>query len=309
MTQIMSPSQPLQLWLITDNKPGHRNQLEGLTNALAELKPIEHHWYDAGLTLSARLQTIVSMYKAVQIKKPDLIIAAGHNTHLLLLIGRFLFGGKSIVLMRPSLPLRLFDLALIPQHDGHFQQNNVISTLGAINKIKPCQTHDKTKGLFLIGGPSKHHGWNSRQMAEQIETIIDSAPDIRWKLTTSRRTPGDFLPLLNHLKKKLTIIPHTETGPDWLPNQLCESGFVWVSEDSVSMIYEGLTSGASTGLLEVPILKNGRIQQGIQDLLTANTLYRVNDWPNKTVIPQPTLHLNEARRCAKLILRHFNYAE
>ncbi|MDO8940069.1 MAG: mitochondrial fission ELM1 family protein [Methylicorpusculum sp.] len=305
----MSPSQPLQLWLINDNKPGHRNQLEGLANALADLKPLEHQWYDAGLSLSARFQTIVAMYKKAQIKKPDLIIAAGHKTHLLLLIGRFLFGGKSIVLMRPSLPLRLFDLALIPQHDGHFHQNNVISTLGAINKITPSQSHDKNIGLFLIGGPSKHHGWNSRQMAEQIETIIDSAPDIRWKLTTSRRTPGDFLPLLKHLNNKLAIIPHTETGSDWLPDQLCESGFVWVSEDSVSMIYEALTSGASTGLLEVPILKNGRIQQGIQDLLTSKALYRVTDWLNKTNIPHSGLQLNEAHRCAELILKHFNYVE
>lgn len=305
----MNTSNPLQLWLITDNKPGHRNQLEGLTNALAEFIPLKHHWYDAGNTLPARYETIVTMFKEALLKKPDLIIAAGHNTHLLLLISRFLFGGKAIVIMKPSFPLRLFDLALIPQHDGHHRQSNVISTLGAINKIKPSKTHDKNIGLFLIGGPSKHYGWNSRQMAEQIETLIDSSPDIRWKLTTSRRTPDDFFPLLKQLNNKLAIIPHTETGPDWLPNQLCESGFVWVSEDSVSMIYEALTSGASTGLLEVPMLKNGRIQQGIQDLLTSKALYRVTDWLNKTNKPYSDLQLNEAQRCAELILKHFNYVE
>lgn len=35
------------LWLITDNKPGHRSQLQGLAQALAARGAVEAHWIDA----------------------------------------------------------------------------------------------------------------------------------------------------------------------------------------------------------------------------------------------------------------------
>ena len=41
------------LWLITDNKPGHRSQLQGLAQALAARTKVDAHWIDAPAGRSA----------------------------------------------------------------------------------------------------------------------------------------------------------------------------------------------------------------------------------------------------------------
>lgn len=252
---------------------------------------------------------LTAVKKGYQSPRPDFIIGAGHRTHFPMLLTRLLTGGKTIVLMKPSLPLSCFDLALIPAHDGDFNDANVVATEGVINKIPPSRDHDPTKGLFLIGGPSKHFGWDSANLALQIETVIHAQAEMTWQLTTSRRTPDTFLNHLDNLNHNIKLIPHTETDIDWLPRQLSEAGQVWVTEDSVSMIYEALTSGADTGLLELPKRKSGRIQRGIRQLLDKQSLFSYSDWLETQITSAPSTQLNEAQRCADLILNYFYNAE
>lgn len=295
-------AQPLNIWCFTDNKPGHRNQLQGLINALSTRRTVNSNWLQVDGSFWQKLKELRQHYK---VHAPDLILGAGHTTHKYLLLSRWLFGVKTVVLMKPSLPLSWFDLALIPEHDGRHSQANVITTRGVINQIKPGQQKNARKGLFLIGGPSKHYGWNNQQLAEQITAIVSAYPELDWQLTTSRRTPEDFLAYLPSKTKNLTITPHTECNPSWLPQQLSDAGPVWVTEDSVSMIYEALTAGAITGLLEVPIIKPGRLQQGIKSLLQDALLFRYSDWLKHPAIKPRPVQLNEADRCAELILKDF----
>ncbi|MGR9115831.1 MAG: mitochondrial fission ELM1 family protein [Gammaproteobacteria bacterium] len=297
---------PISIWAFTDNKPGHRNQLEGLVNALAERRPLNCAWIPVDGSCRSILTRLIKLFRT---QRPDFVIGAGHNTHKYLLLSRLLTGGKTIVLMKPSLPLSWFNLILIPAHDLASPTNNIITTQGVINKIKPSQNLDFTKGLFLIGGPSKHHDWDNASLALQIETIINAQPDIRWQLTTSRRTPAGFIEHLDKVKDKLKLIPHTDTDADWLPRQLSETGQVWVTEDSVSMIYEALSSGASTGLLEIPSPKPGRVQRGIKQLLNNKTLFSYSEWLKTQKITPSSIRLYEAQRCADLILAYFNHAE
>jgi len=295
-------AQSLNIWSFTDNKPGHRNQLQGLVNALSERCAVDCIWLPVEGCFWHRLQDLRKHYKQ---HAPDLILGAGHTTHKYLLLSRWLFGGKTLVLMKPSFPLSWFDCVLIPEHDGQYRQANVIATRGVINQIKPKQQKNDCKGLFLIGGPSKHYGWNNQHLAQQITTILSVYPDLDWQLTTSRRTPEDFLAHLPRDNKNLTIIPHTECTADWLPQQLSDAGNVWVTEDSVSMIYEALTAGALTGLLEVPVIKSGRVQQGIKTLLQDKLLFHYSDWLKQPAIKPHYAQLNEANRCAELILKDF----
>ena len=98
-------------------------------------------------------------------------------------------GGKLIALMRPSLPLGWFDLCVIPQHDRPPARANVVATRGVLNTACPSPERAADKGLFLIGGPSKHHGWDTPGLLAQIDAILADTPTMRWTLTTSRRTP------------------------------------------------------------------------------------------------------------------------
>jgi len=308
MNQSLKLSKPLSIWAFTDNKPGHRNQLEGLINALSERRALTTTWMSVNTQQHSLLKTLIKAYHHFKIQRPDLIIGAGHRTHFYLLICRLLYGGKTIVLMKPSLPLSKFDLVLIPEHDGEFSVTNVISTQGVINKIKPAPNPDPLKGLFLIGGPSKHHLWDSRQVAAQIATIAEAQPQIQWQLATSRRTPPDFAQHIKNIGTTITITLHSEADSGWLPRQLSNCSHVWVTQDSVSMIYEALTSGAHTGILEIPALhSNSRVQHGINLLLKNKALFSYSDWVENTKQNLSPVKFNEADRCADLILSHFNY--
>ena len=107
------------VWLIHDEKPGHCNQLLGLTQAFAELAPVEVCEIRAPSRASS-LATLFAKSFALgnQLSKPDLVVGAGHSTHLAILAARRAHGGKAVVLMKPSLPTSLFDLCIVPKHDG-----------------------------------------------------------------------------------------------------------------------------------------------------------------------------------------------
>ena len=82
------------LWLITDNKPGHRSQLHGLAQALAARTAVEAHWIDAPAGRSALWQWVRGSFPlGAGLPDPDLILVAGHRTHLTGLAARRARGG------------------------------------------------------------------------------------------------------------------------------------------------------------------------------------------------------------------------
>lgn len=94
------------IWRLLDGKPGHENQTLGLVNALKRVTrcacidiPVD----EAG---SALLHYMTASWpRGAGLLKPDLIFGAGHATHLHMLAARRAHGGKTIVLMQPSLPV------------------------------------------------------------------------------------------------------------------------------------------------------------------------------------------------------------
>jgi len=131
---------------------------------------------------------------------------------------------------------------------------------------------------------------------------------VEWTLSSSRRTPADFLDALRRLRfLNLKAVHHEDTGPDWVPEHLAEAGTVWVGEDSVSMVFEAVTSGAAVGLLELPQLGADRITRGMDALVAQGLVTRFSDWePTELLRPVPE-QLNEAARTAGIIeQRWFN---
>ncbi len=294
---------PLIIWRFSDGKAGHDNQSRGLAEALARLQPVEPVTLNPLPPLNA-LSGFLRGYLPIwnQQPAPDLLIGAGHRTHLSMLAARRARGGKAVVLMRPSLPLRLFDLCLIPEHDMPPLRPNVLATRGALNRIFPSKTLESDRGLLLIGGPSAHFSWNDAAVCQQIAAIIAADPAIAWTLTTSRRTPSSFLDALTAVSSPgLSVVPVTQTGLEWLPAQLARAGQVWVTADSVSMIYEALTAGAKVGVLTVPQLRPNRISRGLDRLIQAGWLTAFADGQQCRHLQRPPGIFNEAERCARWI--------
>jgi mitochondrial fission protein ELM1 len=207
--------------------------------------------------------------------------------------------------MKPHIPTRCFDLCLIPRHDSPRTHRRIIVTEGVLNDIG-ARTSVSTDGLVLIGGPSAHYGWDDAALIAQIRSVVAAAPAKKWIIADSRRTPPDTTAALQGLAAdNLTVVPFREVGSGWLTQQLAHCDSVWVSRDSVSMIYEALTAGAAVGVLEVPAKRADRITGIVPDLAQRGMITQYADWHAGT-LPRPGAALAEATRCAKIILERWD---
>lgn len=288
--------------IVSDGKPGHLNQSLGLVDALQRLHPGISYRLCAPKSWGALSCLVIRrLFKKNSLSPAKIVIAAGHRTHLTMLVYGWLLGAKTVVLMKPSLPLRYFDICLIPEHDQPPPQSNIIETWGVLNRIIPAQKKPGT-GLFLIGGPSKHFSWDEQRVLDQVSSILIKYPQTDWALTTSRRTPGSFLTQLKTRKLDIKLIPHEETELNWLPNELAVTEHCWVTEDSVSMVYEALTAGCDVGLITLAGNGEGRLQYGLARLRASN---RVGSLQQPVLLDQriSLTPFAEAQRCAALILK------
>lgn len=296
--------EPLVIWRFSDGKRGHDNQSLGLVRALSHLTAAEiHELVGPGLRVALADLLLGRCGADKNLPDPDLLIGAGHATHLPLLAARRARGGRIVVLMRPSLPLPLFDLCLIPHHDGVGPRGNVVVTEGALNTLAASTRQEARRGLILVGGVSAHYAWNGTEVLGQIEQAIAGSPPVAWQITDSRRTPPTTSRALAALRRgEVEFKPWQETAPDWLSSELDRAAVVWVTADSVSMVYEALTAGAAVGLIELPARRGDRLAGGIRQLIEERRAVTFSDWRRGTRLQPPAPPLDEAGRCARLIL-------
>lgn len=300
-------ARPLTVWRISDGKPGHDNQSLGLAEAIAGLIRTEVISLPAG-SVSAAIRALVTRDRRRfgGHPAPDLILGAGHGTHLDLLAARRAHGGRTVVLMTPSLPSRLFDLCLIPEHDRPLPGPRVIVTRGALNRVRPSADRDPRSGLILLGGPSRHVLWSDAAIMAQVAEIIGRTTGVDWTLAPSRRTPPALTDrLAARHAARIRVRRPEETPPGWLAAELGRAAIVWVSEDSASMVYEALSGGAAVGLVTVAHKTRGRIARGMARLAREGLLIRYDDWLGGARLEPPAKPLDEAGRCAGLILERW----
>ncbi|MES9899834.1 MAG: mitochondrial fission ELM1 family protein [Sedimenticola sp.] len=290
------------IWRLLDGKPGHENQTLGLCRALESLLPVKQLDIAISSRWSHLLDWVLGRFPSgAALPRPDLIIGAGHATHLALLAARRCYGGRALVLMKPSLPVRLFDLCIVPEHDD-IAGKNLFQIKGVLNTIQASPSTGGEQTLLLIGGLSAHYGWSDEETLGQILAIVDRAPQWQFTLTTSRRTPDSFLTTLEKVNRSnLVLVPWRDTEPGWVTRQLAVSGEVWVTEDSVSMVYEALTSGSAVGLLQLPEVRPGRVTRGITQLQEEGRLTSFIQWQRSGSLKPQASSFNEARRCAEWI--------
>jgi mitochondrial fission protein ELM1 len=302
---------PLVVWQFTDGKPGHESQARGLISALK--RRTEVHAYRLPVSdcrcgiasLIRRRHPCQSNYPP-----PDLILACGRTTHFAALAARRACGGRLVSLMKPPLPMRLYDLCLIPEHDGVRPGGNVLLTRGALNPVVSVPASDERagRGLFLIGGPSAHHGWPRTSLVEHVCQIVDRDPKRRWTLTTSRRTPSEFVGQLRSevavhaLDSRIQVIPVEETPQGWVASQLSRTDVAVVTEDSVSMVYESLTAGVSVSLIRMPRRGRSRVAAGVERLLHDRFVSPIDDYLTGGSFPASEHVLAEADRCAETLM-------
>ncbi len=307
----------MNICIISDEKQGHLSQCQGLAEALmtaadTQQTQREHHCYEwsvKGLSFCQKLFYHVKDHQSDAPEKMDLVLCAGHSTHAAALrIARF-YKCLCMVCMKPSLPLSLFDLALIPEHDLPEKKRaskRIYPTKGALNNIHARESHEGKQILFLIGGESRDFSWDSDTLITQIEHITRNStyPVI---LTTSRRTQSDFVHDVRQACPSILVVPMDQTGPHWIREHLSTAHTVWVTQDSVSMVYEALSSGAPVGILDMnqrDAKKSSRVTRGLAKLINDGYVSTYTYWAQHRSLPQKD-PLNEAQRAAEYILERF----
>lgn len=295
---------PLVIWLISDGKRGHLNQAIGLSRAIESRIPTETYTIPAPRVLRAlfdwlRGRTLIGS----ELPNPDIVIGVGHRTHPAILSVSRARGGRSIVLMQPTLPTSAFDLVIIPEHDAPKQRQNVIVTRGVMNPIRPAGNPQPNLGLMMIGGPSRHVRWDDDSIAKQVQEVALNDQSMQWELTTSRRTPDSTIERLAMRKlPNVSMTPFAETTNDWVVQRLERCSCVWVSADSVSMVYEALTAGAAVGVFDVTQRRRNRVSMGLEQLIREDMVKSFNVWQRARVLKPPSTRINEADRCAEYII-------
>jgi len=290
------------IWRFTDGKAGHEAQSQGLVEALQQRCEVSVFTLPVQRDGAGPIAWLSRRYRpGAQLPAPDLLVGAGHATHWHLLAARRRYGGRTVLLMKPSLPLSWFDLCVVPEHDAVAPAANVLVTQGVLNRIRVPGSPRRDTGLVVLGGPSRHYDWDDASMLAQLEQLVAARPRPCWLLTTSRRTPDSLLRTLRG-HPAFTCVPFQEAAPDWLAQQLATAAEVWVSEDSVSMLYEALSAAAPLGLLQVARRGGSRVTAGVDALVARGWVGAPGDWQLAAGPPQP---LNEAQRCADWIVEHW----
>ncbi|HCA5285540.1 TPA: mitochondrial fission ELM1 family protein [Acinetobacter nosocomialis] len=267
---------------VSDGKAGHRSQALGLFQAMqrqqanATFEEVSIN----DLPIISLIKALFSSKNSLLQQAPDFIFGVGSHTHFRVwLLGKIFKKAKTVILMKPNLPIAWFDYAVIPEHDGILSNERVIVTRGALNPIRNENRHQAGRILIALGGSSKRHQWNHEKVLLSVQKIVECNSNSEIILTTSRRTPAGFINILKQQSsaKKLKICPVEQTPQGWIFEEMQKAEAVWVTEDSISMIYEALTAGCRVGVIAMDRLKQDRITNSVDILLEKKLIANVFD--------------------------------
>ena len=277
------------IWRLLDGKTGHEKQSLALVKNLKSQANCKIYNINIQDLQNPFLALILKKYNLNKgLIRPDIAIGAGHKTHFHLLAIKRYFGAKIAVIMKPSLPLKFFDLCVIPKNDDVKSGTNVFITNTPLVNFNLNMKKKENMALFLIGGPSRHFHWDSKLVLEQIKNISKKFKFKKLLITTSRRTPRDFIDEFNRLKiKNIQLYEHTKIINNWLNKNIIKAKNIWVTNDSYSMLIEAIAAGAYIDILELKIKKKSKLSKEINSI--------------KRKIRNKITIQNEAERVAKFI--------
>ena len=294
----------LTIWRFMDGNRAHEKQSAALVSGLGavlgadRIECCDISCEDARMPLWGRPPE-----RLVQLPAPDFILGAGHRSHWPVLRARRLFGGRSVVIMKPSLPLAWFDFVVVPEHDRPPPVHNVILTRGALAEPLPDFPSDPNRALLLLGGPSKHFHWDAAKVSAVAGRLLKQPR--QWVVADSRRTPQDSLAQLAGTGAEL--YPWQQCSPDWLAEQMARAGQIWVTGDSVSMIFEALQSDVPVGVIAMPSRNpRNKIRAAVDRLLDEGLLTDRVDVDLQGTGPRSPLA--QQVMCAQALLRRSGWS-
>ncbi len=315
---LTNPDNPLKAIAFFDSRPGHIKQTSGILNSLSEITSLEikeinitipspfiaaSQWFHYFLNKTKSQITSLENY--------NFIIGTGTHTHIPMLTLKKSHNLPVITCMSPSsLLLKNFDLCFVPIHDQIKQQKNIFLTNGPPNMCCSKNAHELKQGLILIGGiDNKSHLWITSDIISKLTSIISKDNTINWTISSSPRTPDKTIKQLKNLSVRhnnCSFIHFKDTQAGWIEAMYNCCKHVWVTADSMSMVYEALSAGCNVGLIPVKwVKKKSKFQINENILQNKGLILPYNDWLNGKSFQHLKQPLNEAEVCAKEILKRW----
>jgi len=300
----------LHVLAVVDGRPGHEKQTLGIVAALRRRCEVELTSLKVGCDTSSQLKALVAFFlprlsrRRQPIPGVDLILCTGGKTHLTALTLGRKYGVPVCTCMTPGHGFRhLFSLCFIPMHDRVPPAENIISTLGAPSSCVDRDGHEEDKGLICIGGLNPWLEWDEAQLLSQLEEVLKGGG--HWVVTNSPRTPKSTSEAVACLcgEYGVQFFHWKETAKGWIEMQYDLASEVWLTSDSISMLYEALSSGCRVNIFPIRWKDlQGKHAYNERMLEERGYVRPFADWCKGEPHGAVSAVLNEAQRCADIIL-------
>ncbi len=176
----------------------------------------------------------------------DLFVGAGSTTYYALKFYARRYAKPSIALMYPKGYRKDFSVIIAGAHDRPKPRANLKISPVSLSFSRPqglYKPHRKSIG-FIIGGPNSCFEMGD-EILKQIKGVRAQFADCEFALTTSPRTPRATESALEKLSWDYSVIYGREPiNP--IGDFLAQCEWVFISEDSVSMISEATSNGSAS---------------------------------------------------------------
>ncbi|MDC3313621.1 mitochondrial fission ELM1 family protein [Gammaproteobacteria bacterium] len=272
------------LW-ISDGKKGHEKQVEILLNEISKTENINIQKEIIQLSKFSQLLELViystcllfgnvflskNKFLAYKKNQTEVVIGAGSSIHIrMLLIKSYLSINntsiKAISILTPNLYKNHFDIICSPMHDIKKlpKNNKVIYFEGSLAKVSSSEV-DESLGFIGIGGINKHYIFDQDSIMLQIEFLLGLYPQKKWFLFTTRRTPNEMIHRVNKVASENNNLIIAHDNYDAI---IEKASIKVVTQDSVNMVYESLSTKGQTFLFNMKYIKVNKIVNQIGLLL------------------------------------------
>ncbi len=270
--------------------------------------------------------------KKIPNKKFDFVISTGSFLAPFNLLFSKKTGARAINIMTPAIiPLSYFDIAIIPYHDSlqlFHAPANVIVSLGSLNVIdEKLLEEEKTKLIekkgipegkkigVLIGGDDQNYRISVNWVKKFMNLLKQIEGEKKFLITTSKRTAEPTVKFLRDYISQWENIFYAEfpgiSKESHYFGILALSDILIVTEDSINMISEAVSSGKPTLIVGVERKRNKKlifdftigklVEEGYADYLGFSEIDKLPE-RIKEMTDKKFKKLNESQRCARKIL-------
>lgn len=249
----MNPNSAQELLILSDDKPGHLNQALAFAQLLGRGCQVRRVAFRNRLCkvlayLADRLHLCLPALFRLEGEIPACcaVVSAGSETYYANKVLARQLGLPAVAIMLPRGYRYDFDLIVAQEHDRPPQQENILTLPVNLSCSAPqglVTSDPKRPGVALIvGGPSRHFIMDPERLRAQVERVFALFPEADLLLTTSRRTPPEIEAFLEQLPFRRAVI-YSKEPVNPIPDFLSFCDYLFVTEDSTSMISEAVTTG------------------------------------------------------------------